>query len=167
LAHQDTSVLAAIGVLKPEKETTMKRVHAKAILVAMLLLVAIVGLTAASESFAAGKTYAGLQKISDSQRGVTVEVGPKDIVPNKAVRFDVTLSTHSVELGFDLTKIATLEDGKGNVLTPTGWEGSPPGGHHRTGVLSFPPLGDGVTTITLRLKGIADVPERVFAWQLK
>lgn len=145
----------------------MKRIHTIAILSGILFVVALVGFAAASESFAAGKTYAGLQNISDSQRGVTVEVGPKDIVPGKAVRFDVTLSTHSVELGFDLTKIATLEDGKGNVLTPTGWEGSPPGGHHRSGVLSFPPLADGVAKIKLLLKGIADVPERVFAWQLQ
>ena len=46
-------------------------------------------------------------------------------------------------------------------------QGSAPGGHHRKGVLEFPDLADSAVTITLIIKGIASVPERIFEWPVE
>jgi hypothetical protein len=105
-------------------------------------------------------------KESDRNR-VVVEVEPVDFTLGQPARFSVSLNTHSVALDFDIQKIAVLADDKGNTFAPTAWDGSPAGGHHRSGTLTFPALGSETQSIKLTLKGIAQVPERVFEWSLR
>lgn len=99
--------------------------------------------------------------------GVSVEVEPMDFTLDEPARFSVSLSTHSVSLDFEMTEISILEDGQGNAYGATGWEGSPPGGHHRSGTLVFPALGGETKSIKLTLKGISGGSERVFEWSLR
>lgn len=98
---------------------------------------------------------------------VAVTVEPLDIFPQAQVwSFKITLNTHTVELNEDLLQSAFLESNGKNLQLPLGWEGDPPGGHHRQGVLSFQPLktlkeGE----LTLILKDIGGLPERKFTWK--
>ncbi len=107
-----------------------------------------------------------LLKQTSSQNNVTVDVTPSNFRFGKEVEFEVSLNTHSVDLGFDLTQISTLSDNLGNNYAPVAWNGSPPGGHHRNGTLTFPKLDENAESMVLVMKGIADVPERKFEWSL-
>jgi hypothetical protein len=108
-----------------------------------------------------------LLKQTSSQNMVTVDVTPFNFEFGKEVEFEVSLNTHSVELGFDLAQISTLSDNLGNNYDPIAWNGSPPGGHHRNGTLTFPELNENAESMVLVMKGIADVPERKFEWSLR
>lgn len=103
---------------------------------------------------------------TNSENSVSIEVKPIEFSYEKPVKFDITIDTHQGSLDFDLTKISVLEDDKGNFYNPLGWEGSPPGDHHRSGILSFPKLSERTKFIKLTLKNVYDVPERVFEWSL-
>ena len=73
------------------------------------------------------------------------------------------MNTRSVELDGDLIAIAALRTTAGEDLAPVKWDG-PTGGHHVSGVLSFPRPASLNRSLALILRGIADVPERVFEW---
>ncbi len=79
--------------------------------------------------------------------------------------FNVALNTHTVELPYDLTQVAVLRCERGEEHQPLAWDGSPPGGHHRRGVLRFTPLDHGSSFIEVVIRGVAEVPERVFRWE--
>ncbi|CAG0995871.1 hypothetical protein ANAEL_02586 [Anaerolineales bacterium] len=99
---------------------------------------------------------------------VTVEVTPLNLTDQAAssVDFKIVLDTHSVDLSYDLTTIATLSNDTGEKVQPAKWDGPAGGGHHREGALSFPQLKQRGQTLTLTLRGIADVPERTFNWKV-
>jgi len=108
---------------------------------------------------------------ADEQGAVVVTVSPENLgSPDEALRLQIVMETHSVELDMDLTQVATLETDNGIRVTPVAWDGSR-GGHHVSGVLSFPAIVDGqsiledATRLTLIIRDV-DVPERVFIWQL-
>ncbi len=98
---------------------------------------------------------------------VEVTVTPGDLSGNaKTWDFTVSLNTHSVELAEDLAQSAVLDDGQGNWIKPIVWNGDPPGGHHREGVLSFEPVSPRPSTIKLEIRGVGGVEVRTFEWQL-
>ncbi len=99
---------------------------------------------------------------------VTVAVTPLNLGDKSAATldFDIALNTHSVDLGYDLTQIATLSSDAGEQVQPTKWNGPTGGGHHRKGTLSFPQLKSRGQMLTLTLRGIANVPERTFTWKV-
>ncbi len=99
---------------------------------------------------------------------VTVAVTPLNLSDQSAATldFDIAMNTHSVDLGYDLTQIATLSSDTGEQIQPTKWTGPTGGGHHREGTLSFPQLKQRGQTLTLTLRGIANVPERTFTWKV-
>ncbi len=107
-----------------------------------------------------------LEPLVNDQNSVTVEVEPLDIKLDEPVRFRVSFNTHQGDLNFDLTQISLLEDDQGNTIQPLRWEGSPPGGHHRKGILVFPELTAQTKWIKLTVRDVYDVPERVFEWKL-
>jgi len=107
------------------------------------------------------------ERQSNSEKGVRVDVLPVELVEGRNVRFEVRLNTHSVTLNQDLTAISSLKDNKGNTFQATGWDGSPPGGHHRSGTLSFPTLAQGTETVTLIIRGVGKDSERIFSWQVQ
>lgn len=103
-----------------------------------------------------------VQKI-DEQSEVTVIVTPIDILSqSKEWKFDITLSTHSVELDQDMTEVAILTDDSGKEYKPTAWEGST-GGHHREGVLKFNKITPIPKSVELKISGIGDIM-RSFTW---
>lgn len=102
---------------------------------------------------------------TNSEGTVTVEVTPVNVTQGYGQwRFDIVLNTHSVELDQDMTKIAFLKDDKGNIFQPTNWEGAPPGGHHREGILVFNSISPKTSSIQLIIQDIGEIPERKFNW---
>jgi len=104
---------------------------------------------------------------SSRENGVRVDVVPVQLVQGQSVRFEVRMNTHSVALDQDLAAVSVLKDDKGNAFQPTGWDGSPPGGHHRSGILTFPELEPDSDRVTLIIRSIGDVPERSFVWRVQ
>ncbi len=100
---------------------------------------------------------------SNSEGGVTIEVTPKSIDEGT---FVIVLNTHSVELNDDLTRAAVLKDENGKEYRPMSWQGAPPGGHHREGILKFGPLLPKPQKIKLIINGIGGIPERKFLWTI-
>jgi hypothetical protein len=101
---------------------------------------------------------------SNRQNRVRVDVRPVQLVAGKAAKFEVRINTHSVSLNQDLVAVCTIKDNQGREYQPMNWQGSPPGGHHRQGVLEFPTLDGNPTSITFVIRDIAEVPERTFRW---
>ena len=105
---------------------------------------------------------------TNSEGAVEVEVTPIEISDTSDLRqFKIVLNTHSVELDQDLTKSTLLFDNKRNQYEPLSWDGAPPGGHHREGVLTFRPVSPQPAFIELIVKGIDEVPERKLSWDFK
>lgn len=104
---------------------------------------------------------------ADEQAGVRVEVVPRPTGEGQPVEFELYFNTHSEDLAFDVLEVAVLEvavleDAEAETFRALSWEGSPPGGHHRSGRLVFPPVPEG-RYLKLTLRGIAGV-DRVFEW---
>lgn len=125
---------------------------------AFVVFITIVGLTTR------GWTY---ESKSSNLKNVRVTIVPAQLIPGQSVTFKVQMSTHSVELNYDVVKLSTLKDDTGREYQALKWNGDPPVGHHRNGVLEFPAIFKGAKSITLYIKNIAGVPERIFEWKLE
>lgn len=108
---------------------------------------------------------------TDDQGAVTFEVTPLNLNdPTDTLQFNVSMSTHSVDLSMDLSPLATLTTNTGATVQATLWD-APKGGHHLMGKLSFPvtqngkSILDGAKKLTLTIKNV-DAPERTFSWDL-
>ena len=104
---------------------------------------------------------------SNKQNSVRVDVRPVQLLPGKPAKFEIRMNTHSGDLSQDLVAACTLKDNSGREYHPTSWDGSPPGGHHRSGVLEVSELGEGAESITLVIREVANVPERIFNWSIE
>jgi hypothetical protein len=107
----------------------------------------------------------------DDQGAVSVAVTPLKLnETGSSLEFDVAMDTHSVDLSMDLATLATLTTDSGRSVSATLWDAAP-GGHHVSGVLSFPATVDsaslleGASRLTLTIRNV-DAPQRVFAWNL-
>jgi hypothetical protein len=90
-------------------------------------------------------------RTSDSS-GVRVVVTPKTVESGAAVwEFEVVMDTHTRPLNEDLARAAVLVDDSGRQHAPVAWQGDPPGGHHRKGVLRFEPGVEGAKVIEFDL----------------
>jgi hypothetical protein len=107
------------------------------------------------------------QAQTNAENAVRVDVKPIQLAPGQPAIFEIRLNTHSVNLSYDLVQVCSLQDGQGKVYQAKAWKGSSPGGHHRSGVLEFPELKGKPQTVKLIIRGIADVPARVFEWKLE
>ncbi len=96
-----------------------------------------------------------LQTLTSNENNVEFSV-----TPLSTSEFDISISTHSVSLDFDLTEISKLEDDLGNSYKPISWDGSPSGGHHRSGTLKFQQIDKKAKSIKLT---ITDSAVREFA----
>lgn len=108
------------------------------------------------------------ETIEQPEGNVTVIVTPLTLETGKPPVFQIVFETHSVDLSFDVSTITTLTDDTGILYGVPVWNGTPPGGHHRKGTLSFSqPLTPSIQQVTITFLNIADVPKRTFAWQMK
>lgn len=97
---------------------------------------------------------------------VAIEVQPLTLGDGQEIwEFGVALNTHSVDLSYDLMEVAELRCERGEEYQPSSWDGSPPGGHHRRGVLRFAALDHPTSFIEIVIRNVADVPERLFRWE--
>lgn len=101
---------------------------------------------------------------TEAQGGVSFEVTPLDFTFDSPIIFEIKIDTHSGSLDFEMTEVSTLLDDRGNELQALRWEGSPPGGHHRSGTLFFPKLNNQAKKIKLIIEYI---PPRIFEWDLE
>lgn len=103
---------------------------------------------------------------SSTEGAVTIDVeylGYKD----NLLSFNVAMNTHSVDLdGYDLVKLSELTDDRGNKYDAFFWD-SKPGGHHRSGVLTFFRSGSqaGPDELMLIIHNIAEIRDRTFIWE--
>ncbi|MFA4907776.1 MAG: hypothetical protein WC602_05890 [archaeon] len=104
-----------------------------------------------------------LESKIDIQNNVQVDVAPS-ISPEQTA-FEIKFTTHSGSLDFSVDKIAVLTDSAGKTYNPLKWDGSPPGGHHRSGTLYFAPLPASAKKFSLALSNVGGV-DRVFEWNL-
>ncbi len=111
-----------------------------------------------------------IQKTFETQKknggNVTVSATPEILQLGKQPQFTLAFNTHSEELDFDVSKISKIIDDKGNEYNTSIWEGSPPGGHHRTGILTFNEEIKEASKIKLVITDVAGIKERVFEWKL-
>lgn len=126
---------------------------------ALTTLAAVLLIAAASQALA-------YDRQSNSENGVRVDVVPVQLENGLNVRFEMRLNSHSIELDQNLKDACVLKDDLGNTYPAVGWNGSPPGGHHRDGMLLFPELSQDCGSVTLVVKGVADVTERSFTWRV-
>ncbi|MBI4280985.1 hypothetical protein HY628_02195 [Candidatus Uhrbacteria bacterium] len=104
------------------------------------------------------------RRISEAEE-ITITVKPPSDWQADSWKFDLALDTHSVDLAQALEQVAALVDDQGNKYPPQSWEGSPPGGHHRTGILTFAAIRPLPSAVTLVIRDIG-APERTFVWEL-
>ena len=126
-------------------------------IIALTMLVIIIGFFTVSHAY---------ETQSNNKGRVKVNVRPVQLAPGQPAKFEVRMNTHSVTLDHDLVAACTLRDDRGREYQPTSWEGSPPGGHHRKGILEFPELDADAGKITLVIRQVANVPERTFEWSV-
>jgi len=116
---------------------------------------------------ASGVTAApALPTQTSSQSGVTVKITPRTLAAG-TWEFEVVFDTHSQELTDDLGKTAVLVSDGRTSHSPVKWQGDPPGGHHRKGVLEFKPVSPMPAAIELQIKRNGETAPRLFRWQLK
>lgn len=104
---------------------------------------------------------------TSNERGIKVVVTPRNLL-NQAQSwdFEVTLETHTQALNDDLAKSSALiADGKR--YAPLAWEGAPPGGHHRKGLLRFKTIIPQPPSVELQIRLAGETAPRSFQWLLK
>jgi len=88
--------------------------------------------------------------------------------------FAVEMDTHVMNLdGYDLQQLAVLCTDRGQEIQPTSWNAAS-GGHHRNGILTFPAttasgmplIRPDTRSITLVIRNVGDISERMFTWTL-
>lgn len=100
------------------------------------------------------------------EAAVIVKVTPKILKTGEKPVFEIEFTTHSVELAFDVAKISYLVDNNGNKINSSVWQGSSPGGHHRSGTLTFNTPLSQTDFVELMIQGVAGVEERKFKWNI-
>ncbi len=97
-------------------------------------------------------------------RGAYLKTGE---AADHGVSFQLALNTHSVDLSaYDLKQLSFLQFDESKPIPAQSWE--PNGmGHHVRGVVSFnQAVPKGTKKISLLIKGVDNIKERVFEWDL-
>lgn len=112
-------------------------------------------------------TPAGLNEQTNSENSVSVTVKPLVLTVGQPASLEITFTTHSGSMDFSVEKISFLTDSQGINYDSPVWDGTPPGGHHRNGTLTFKKPLANAGPISLVLQNIAQVPIRKFIWQIQ
>ncbi len=138
-----------------EKEEITKAIYAIGALAIAAVIISALIISQSEETKSAEKQFSA--QVSE-KNDVEFEVRPLN--PSQ---FEIDINTHSVDLAFRLEDISVLYDDLGSTYKPLQWEGSPPGGHHRSGTLTFSQVNKNAKSIKLV---IDDGAEREFDWQI-
>jgi hypothetical protein len=108
-----------------------------------------------------------LQAQSVTIGSVSYKVTPQNLAaPGETWDFAVTLDTHAGDLDQDAVALIRLIDDQGKSYRALAWEGDPPGGHHREGVLRFAPLLPRPAFIEVRIETAGEAPATPLRWNL-
>lgn len=133
-------------------------------LLSSLAVAATIAVSYTPDVVAAKMEYAAQ---TSNERGIKVTVTPQNIRnATNAWAFEVTLETHTQTLSEDLAKSSVLM-ANGKQYTPLSWEGAPPGGHHRKGLLRFKVAVPQPQSMELQIRLTGDASPRSFKWRLK
>jgi|PersoiStandDraft_1058852.scaffolds.fasta_scaffold03163_8 hypothetical protein len=136
-------------------------------LLSRVLLAALV-LGAALLGSAPSSAAPALATRSSDEAGVRVVVTPKALGRDVTVwEFNVVMDTHTKPLNDNLAQAAVLVDEAGRRYVPVAWQGDPPGGHHRKGVLQFSPPAEMPKSIELQINGVGGAATRMFRWTIE
>jgi len=104
---------------------------------------------------------------TSNAREIKVVVSPKNLLKQgQSWDFEVTLESHTQALNDDLAKSSALiADGKR--YAPLAWQGAPPGGHHRKGMLRFKTIIPQPPSVELQIRLAGETVPRSFKWPLK
>ena len=131
------------------------------------LVIGAVSVWLAGGFFAAAPDAGELAVRTSDAAGVQVVVTPQPAGSGAAGwGFEVVMDTHSKPLDTDLARNSVLTDDSGRGYAPVAWQGDPPGGHHRKGILLFPVPEGKPKTVELKITGIGGDSERLFQWDL-
>lgn len=130
------------------------------------LIVIVSWMAAAFLATGAVLAASALPARTSSQAGVTVKATPRAL-DGSVWEFELAFDTHSQELNDDVEKTAVLSPAGGAAQTPIKWQGDPPGGHHRKGVVQFKAVSPRPASIELRITRPGEPAPRVFQWALK
>lgn len=133
----------------------------------MLKLLLIVFILSAGVIATGNAAEAGLVPQISNERGVKVTVTPQNFSKEaKTWDFEVILEAHTQPLNDDLAKSSALTV-NGKQYLPLGWEGAPPGGHHRKGILRFKAIMPLPPSVELQIRLNGESGPRQFQWPLK
>ena len=130
------------------------------------LIIFFVSLTAILAAIPSAQAAANLPPQSSSQTGVAVQVTPR-VVSGSTWEFQFAIDTHSGDLSDDFEKAVVLVADDRTSYAPVAWQGDPPGGHHRKGVVRFKAITPQPQKIELKLQRFGESTPRLFHWQLR
>jgi len=135
----------------------------KKVLIISLISLSLLTACTAGEPEELTKVTANYKSQINSEGMVTIEVTPQ-VYNNQQWVFDLNMGTHSIDLDYDLAKLATLTDASGVVYENPVWGGDPAEGHHRQGQLIFSGVSNSLD-FTLNIQDVAGVDNRIFIWE--
>ena len=143
---------------------------ALAITVAAFSTAALLNVAGTGQAVAASHATAAapLASQTSDERGVTIKVTPQNLATDaKTWDFEVVFDSHTQDLSDAVVESSRLLDGAGGQHRPLAWDGNPPGGHHRKGVLRFKPLAARPQALELQITRPGEPAPRAFRWQLQ
>lgn len=105
-------------------------------------------------------------RTSDSG-GVRVVVTPNKVAAGSDWEFTVVMDTHTTPLNDDMARASVLIGNGERRYVPSAWQGDPPGGHHRKGILRFSAPAETLSKIELQIQGLGGPNKREFQWDIK
>ncbi len=146
----------------------MKRHHLLVVAAAAIATAAVGSLFALAQTAPPAAQDKATFAVKDNNEGaVSVSVTPQDLSKSAGTwRFALRFNTHVTPISQDMVAVVSLADGKGAEERPSAWEGDPPSGHHRRGVIVFQPINPTPSTLTLHIREVGGVADRTFTWDL-
>lgn len=149
----------------------MRKIGFIAVLV-LIILIALIAFNVSSKSSNLQSPNQAMENLKtdyapQEQNGKEIEVTVTPIQFEKGIpiKFKVTISTHTIDLDYDIRQLSKLKDDKGNSYNARFWDGGK-GGHHLSGELTFDNLQDVVKQLQLTIENINGL-DRQFKWSLK